>query len=377
MKFDKNLLIECLIKDQSLLINIQLPLNRDSIITYECRCKNIFKKCFRELSKIDGAICKTCKFKERSLNIHNFLYNYDKVKFIKNTEKVIIICNLHGEFLQSPKAHLEGQGCPHSGCKNFKMSQSKLKTLEYFIEKANIVHNNFYDYSKSIYIDSYSLILINCKIHGEFEQKAVDHLVGKKCSKCSNVYRRNTLEFIEEANIKHKNKYDYSITNFTGSLNKVNIICKIHGLFSQIAISHLKGHGCSKCTTNYSKSSIEWLNYIAFSENKIIIHAENDGEYLITGTRYKADGYCKKTNTVYEYLGDYYHGNPKKYILTDINKKIGCTFNVLYNKTINRCKIIKELGYNYIQIWEYDWRLAIKWIIKIQKLWKKYKIEIN
>ena len=31
-----------------------------------------------------------------------------------------------------------------------------------------------------------------------------------------------------------------------------------------------------------------------------------------------------------------------------------------------------ELGYNYIEMWEYDWNKSIKAIIKIQKIWKNY-----
>ncbi len=34
-----------------------------------------------------------------------------------------------------------------------------------------------------------------------------------------------------------------------------------------------------------------------------IQHALNGGEKRILGTKYKADGYCESTNTVYEYNG--------------------------------------------------------------------------
>ena len=46
-------------------------------------------------------------------------------------------------------------------------------------------------------------------------------------------------------------------------------------------------------------------------DNIYIQHAINDKEYLIEGTRYHADGFCKDTNTIYEFHGDYWHGNPK------------------------------------------------------------------
>ena len=43
---------------------------------------------------------------------------------------------------------------------------------------------------------------------------------------------------------------------------------------------------------------------------------------MIPMSNYKADGYCKETNTVYEFNGDYFHGNPTIYDQTDENKLI-------------------------------------------------------
>ena len=44
--------------------------------------------------------------------VHNDFYDYSKVNYINNKEKVIIVCPKHGEFLQSPNKHLTGRGCP-------------------------------------------------------------------------------------------------------------------------------------------------------------------------------------------------------------------------------------------------------------------------
>jgi hypothetical protein len=60
---------------------------------------------------------------------------------------------------------------------------------------------------------------------------------------------------------------------------------------------------------NYSKIAIEWLEYIMKKDKIFIQHAENIGEFNIPNTKLKADGYCKETNTIYEFYGDIYHGN--------------------------------------------------------------------
>lgn len=52
-------------------------------------------------------------FVERSVKIHGNEFDYSKVEYKHARIPVIIICNKHGEFKQTPNKHLNGQGCPH------------------------------------------------------------------------------------------------------------------------------------------------------------------------------------------------------------------------------------------------------------------------
>ena len=54
-------------------------------------------------------------FVEKAKEIHGDKYDYSKVNYINRNTKVCIICPEHGEFWQTPKNHLCGQGCPHCG----------------------------------------------------------------------------------------------------------------------------------------------------------------------------------------------------------------------------------------------------------------------
>jgi hypothetical protein len=96
------------------------------------------------------------------------------------------------------------------------------------------------------------------------------------------------------------------------------------------------------------------LNYITKTKNIEIQHAENIGEKYIT-SKYKVDGYCNKTNTIYEFNGDFWHGNPKLYYHDDINPKNLIKFGFLFKKTLHKEMLCRKLGYNYICIWEYEW----------------------
>ena len=129
-----------------------------------------------------------------------------------------------------------------------------------------------------------------------------------------------------------------------------------HSWSAQIDHRTRKNTGCPICSNNgYSKIQITWLNSIIEKENIHIQHAENGGEYYIE-TIGKVDGYCEDTNTVYEFHGDYWHGNPKIYESEDYNERSRKTYGELYKNTLDREEKIKSLGYNLITIWECDYK---------------------
>ena len=119
------------------------------------------------------------------------------------------------------------------------------KVIEKFKEK----HLDEYDYSLMIYINNKIKVKIICKKHGIFEQTPHHHKRGGGCQKCANVGARRLTneEFINKANIKHNNKYEYSISNYTTNRCKVKVMCNEHGIFEPNAGQHLNGQGCPKC----------------------------------------------------------------------------------------------------------------------------------
>lgn len=59
--------------------------------------------------------------------------------------------------------------------------------------------------------------------------------------------RATTPEWISKAKLKHGNRYLYGLTEYTAVHSKVDITCRVHGVFSQVAMSHLRGKGCPAC----------------------------------------------------------------------------------------------------------------------------------
>lgn len=105
---------------------------------------------------------------------------------------------------------------------------------------------------------------------------------------------------------------------------------------------------------NYSKISNLWLESI---ENQLGYFLER--EYHIKKTRFHADGFCSKTNTIYEFYGDIWHGNLQILSPQDLNPVSKKSYQDLFNKTMKREEVLKSFGYNIISIWENDFNKQI------------------
>lgn len=136
----------------------------------------------------------------------------------------------------------------------------KKQTLNEFIERSKIKHNNKFDYSLVIHNGTNINVTIICPIHGSFEQTPGKHLRGQGCAKCHfDTKRMNTNDFKIKANKIHLNKYDYSVTEYIKSKIHVNIKCPIHGVFSQTPYNHLSGKGCNKCKGGVKQTLDEFI----------------------------------------------------------------------------------------------------------------------
>ena len=136
-------------------------------------------------------------FIKKSIEKHGNKYDYSKVEYKGNKEKVCIICPEHGEFWQTPSQHLR-HGC--FKCGNALKGESLKSTKENFIEKAKLVHGDKYDYSKVEYKNNRTPVCIICPKHGEFLQKPNYHLSGNGCQKCNKSHMERELSMFFQEN---------------------------------------------------------------------------------------------------------------------------------------------------------------------------------
>ena len=195
----------------------------------------------------------TDQFIQKAREIHGDKYDYSKVEYVNNRQKVCIICPEHGEFWQTPTNHFSGNGCHKCGGRYLETSE--------WIDLAKKIHGDEYDYSKVDYKRGTKQVCIVCPKHGEFWQKAHYHIQGSRCPECvrqetGDRCRMSYEEFIRKANAIHENKYDYSKVEYINTETKVCIICPEHGEFWQTPHSHLKGGNCPKCQTSHLEEEL-------------------------------------------------------------------------------------------------------------------------
>lgn len=184
---------------------------------------------------------KTKIFIEKARTKHGDLYTYERVEYVTAKVKVIISCKEHGCFSQTPSDHLNGYGCMECGGR-MRMTTSS------FSKKAKEKHGDRYDYTMVDYVRNKTKVKIICREHGVFEQTPTHHLSGKGCPDCWGNRRRLGLDrFIEKSIENHKDKYDYSLVEYSNNSTKVTILCEDHGAFQQKPRCHMEGKGCPRC----------------------------------------------------------------------------------------------------------------------------------
>jgi len=289
---------------------------------------------------------------------HSYYYTYPNTIYNGNKNLIFIQCPIHGEFKQTARSHMSGSGCP-------KCFGTPKLTHEEFIKKVNLIHDNFYSYPEE-YNGNKNRISIICPIHGEFKQTPSKHYKHgckqcgfEKISKSKNVL--NTKRIIKNAKEVHGNLYDYSLTVYTKSTEKIKIICYEHGVFEQIPKMHInRKQGCPRCNNSHGEKMIEKLlinKHINFETQKTFDECKNIHKLPF-------DFYLEKYNLCIEFDGEQhfkaikYWGGEEKFKLQqkrDSIKNIYCVENninllrIRFDENINE-KITNYFSEKNIQI---------------------------
>ena len=286
--------------------------------------------------------------------VHNNFYDYSLVNYKLSSEKIKIICPLHGEFIQQASSHRKGTGCP--SC-----AGNAPLTVTTFLNKAINIHNNKYSYCNLNIVSHETIIDIICPIHGKFSQTINSHLSGKGCIDCANITigLKNTKpmdEFIEKSSLIHNNKFSYEKVQYKTLSDEITINCLEHGYFTQVAAYHITGRvGCGECNKALSSKAVREIEqYLKDTNVKYIREYKFDECKYINTLPF--DFFLPEINTCIEYDGEQHFmikehwGGMESFNLIQIRDKIKTTFCLNNNIKLvrisykeNHIEIIKKL----------------------------------
>jgi hypothetical protein len=224
-----------------------------------------------------------------------------------------------------------------------------------FIYRANRIHGSRYDYTQ-VPERVGSRVVIICREHGGFERGVKEHFQRRGCPVCDarDKHKWVLYKFVHEARKVHKDLYSYPRVG-EAQFPMVVVTCREHGDFEQSKYSHLRGSGCPICHPPFyrqSRVANRWLDSIGLPNDTK--HREVKG--LIPGKQFIVDGFDPDTNTVYEFYGDAYHGNPRLYDPGCHNPLTGTTYGQLNQERIDREQLLQEAGFNLVTMWEFDFK---------------------
>ena len=339
------------------------------------------------------------EFINNCIEKHGDFYDYSLVEYKNISSKVSIICKEHGIFIQNPKNHRDGQGCSRCHCnrnltkeefinlcknkncydyslidKEIIKSDDYIKIIDInskliylqlsdnhrngikptkiesnsLVNKLSIIHNNKFDYiiEKETYYSTDKIKIVNKLTSDIFEYRVDRHLQGMSPNKV-------TLNlFLYKSKERHNDRYDYSlIKEVNGNSDKVDIICKYHGIFKQSVNNHMNsGHGCPICI-----GKGKWNNDVLISEfNKVHFNLYDYSKINFEGIEKKVDIICKEhgifSQNIHKHLSG--QGCPKckqnskgeEYIKNYLERN---GIKYIRQKSFEDCKYINRLNFDF------------------------------
>jgi hypothetical protein len=260
---------------------------------------------------------------------------------IKSRDKVVFICNKHGEYYQKLNKHAtnyaKGYGCPK--CNIEKRTISRTRKEYPFI---NEIREDYRQLIRNGELNNTCKVPFWCDIHKEYYwQRIGDHRCDHGCPKCGIIStsikeRRTDYPFMEEI----REDYQLLIKNSEiGQKDKIPFICEKHGEYWQQLGGHTNNNnGCPKCAHRISKDEIEIFDYVkSIVPDLEVLNCVNN---LIDDRKLEVDIYIPELKIGIEYNGLIWH-----------SEKFSNDIHNIYNKM----KIFNDIDIRIINIFEDEW----------------------
>jgi len=187
-------------------------------------------------------------FEKRCVEKYGDRFTFDKTIYINNRTKVILFDTYTNEYIEA---------LPQDVYNGKIRTKNKKFTTKNFIKWSKEIFGDNFTYDKSICNNSTDKVIITCKKHGDFEKIAYSHINQKQgCPKCSDNFRTKNM-IISEAVKIFGDLYDYSLVKDSSPNDKIQIICKEHGIFTKTPHEHIVlQKGCPFCAREKHKKKV-------------------------------------------------------------------------------------------------------------------------
>jgi hypothetical protein len=182
--------------------------------------------------------------------------NFDNFNYLNNKTKGKVTCRYHGDFFITMNSLKSGKECKYCKIEKKRKKYNEVLKKELKNKYPNLDVTNFKSYTKTQ--KSY-IYCLTCK--KEFKDSIINMNNRKYgCSYCTSERIIDKKSFINKANKIYDNKYDYSKFQYINSLNKSIIICPIHGEFKKSANNHIhkvRPQECPICSQEKQKELLK------------------------------------------------------------------------------------------------------------------------
>ena len=263
-------------------------LSNDCETTFKCSAHGDFISTFRKvLSSQNG--CPKCGgrfiINDKEL-IHNFIiehpessFVFDKTSFKFLTDKIIVTCNIHGDFETTWRDFCRNSKCPDC-IKDYWVKSDGREALcqldEATIRKFVVNALPEYPLISAEKEDGNWYVKLSCTKHGDFRKYFTKkNFSSTRCPRCAQPLK-TAAGFMEASREKFGDKFEYDLKDYCGPFTYVRIECPTHGKFTQLARSHIgSSTGCPSCAVGGYKRAQPGILYVLASASYVKVGIVN------------------------------------------------------------------------------------------------------
>lgn len=334
----------------------------------ECN-KNSWQATSKAMMAARQSYCSSCLLRERREHFLNRLSELDYVCLNPDDYEYVTTylnyrCNKHPEYTWTAQACEVLKG--NSKCQCCFQEEFRGNWRQEYLSKLKEAHPTFICLNPENYYNQFSELQVRCSVcSNEWSAKACEHLKKWGCSDCQ--LKRRRVKFLSDLKrrfggaIECFNPQDYKTISEPLQFICTDPMCNCEWIETPFEILNYRSNCKSK--TNFTGASgvaIAWLEHIEKQWRVEIRHANNLGEYRVEN--FKVDGYSHEINTIFEFHGSAFHGDPNLYYRTDTPNgfKPELTAEEMFEYTVAREKRLMYLGYKLYHIWESDYWQGVK-----------------